>query len=242
MIRTLLHRGQWLLLVSFALICFLGITAVIPAQAQETTFKTLTVTGQGKQMIPTTLAEVRLGVEIRGETAQQVQQQVANQTDAVVKLLRSRNVEQLQTTGIRLNPQYDYKENERRLLGYIGTNTVSFRTANEQAGVIMDEAVKAGATRIDGISFTATDPAIAAAQKQALKKATSDAQQQADAVLESLNLSRKEVVSIQVNGAQTPPPRPVPEMAAARVASDASTPVVGGDQTVRAAVTLQISY
>ena len=44
------------------------------------------------------------------------------------------------------------------------------------------------------------------AQKQALQAATQDAQQQANAVLSSLNLKQKEVVSIQVNNASSPPP------------------------------------
>ena len=42
--------------------------------------------------------------------------------------------------------------------------------------------------------------------KQFLCAATQNAQSQANAVLSSLNLSQKEVVSIQVNNASSPPP------------------------------------
>lgn len=211
-----------------------------PVLAQEKLQRTLTVSGRGVEMIPATLAQVSLGVEAQGKTAQEVQQDVARRSSAVVALLRSRNVEKLQTTGISLNPVYSYNNNVQRLTGYSATNIVSFRLNTERVGTLLDEAVKAGATRIDGISFVATDPAIATAQKQALREATQDAQQQANAVLSALNLTPKEIVSIQLNSAN--PPEPVRPLARAAVADSAATPVVGGEQQVEASVTLQISY
>ncbi|MDJ0536813.1 MAG: SIMPL domain-containing protein [Xenococcaceae cyanobacterium MO_207.B15] len=213
-----------------------------PAMAQEQILQTLTVTGQGIERIPTTLTQVQLGVEIQGKTATEVQQKVARRTSAIVDFLRSRQVERLQTTGIRLQPNYQYNNNDRRLVGYVGTNTVSFRLQTARVGVLLDEAVKAGATRIDGVSFTATDEAISAAQKEALRLATIDAQQQADAVLDALNFKAREIVSIQVGGANIPQPRMIRAAQLSRSASAESTPVIGGEQTVRASVTLQIRY
>jgi hypothetical protein len=195
------------------------------------------------ERIPATIASVQLGVEVQGKTATAVQQQVARRSNAVVELLRSRNVERLQTTGIQLNPTYSYQNNVQRLTGFVATNTVSFRVNTERAGTLLDEAVKAGATRIDGISFVAADSALATAKQQALREATADAGRQAEAVLGALNFTRREVVSIQVNGAS--PPVPVsPRFRAAATGADslASTPVVGGEQQVDASVTLQISY
>jgi uncharacterized protein len=218
------------------------LTLALPmsAEAEERALRTLTVTGQGEETIPTSLTRVQLGVEVRGETAAQVQQEVASRTSAVVNLLRSRNVPQLQTTGISLQPNYDYSDNQQRLLGYIGTNSVSFRIETDKAGPLIDEAIQAGATRIDGVSFIAEDSAIAAAQKEALREATQNAQEQANVVLSALNLSRKEIVSIQINGANVPPP--IFLQNAAFRAEAAGTPVIGGDQVVSASVTLQISY
>lgn len=213
-----------------------------PIMAQERLMRTLTVTGQGIERIPTTTAQVQLGVEVQGETAAGVQQDVARRSTAVVELLRSRNVEQLQTTGIRLNPVYSYENNRQRLIGYSGSNTVSFRVPPERAGTLLDDAVEAGATRIDSISFMASDSAIATAQKQALQEATQDAQQQADAVLSALNLTRKDIVNIQINGATPPPPMPLLLERANLAADAAKTPVIGGEQEVQASVTLQISY
>jgi uncharacterized protein len=215
-----------------------------PTFAQEKFMRSLTVSGRGVEEIPTTLAQVRLGVEVQGKTANEAQQEAARRSNSVVTFLKSRSVDKLETTGINLNPVYRYDNNTQTLVGYNATNSVSFRLSTEKAGAILDEAVSAGATRIDGVSFVATDEAIAAAQKQALRKATQDAQSQADSVFSALGLTRKEIVSVQINGASTPPPRPYEfgDMAVRSAAAKAPSPVIGGDQRVEGSVTLQISY
>ncbi|WP_068815991.1 SIMPL domain-containing protein [Phormidesmis priestleyi] len=222
---------------------FMSLSLTSPALAQEKVLRTLTVTGRGIEEISTTITQVRLGVEAQGKTANEVQESVARRSNAVVTLLKSRNVEKLETTGINLNPIYSYDNNRQKLDGYSASNLVSFRVPTEKAGTLLDDAVKAGASRIDGVSFVATDDAIATAQKLALRKATQDAQGQADAVFSALNLTRREVVSIQVNGAAAPPPM-LADVASFRVAAaqKAPTPVIGGEQRIEGSVTLQISY
>ncbi|BAY35949.1 hypothetical protein NIES2111_02680 [Nostoc sp. NIES-2111] len=238
-----LRIGKFWPALPLALLVFVTFMQPGLTQEKERLYRTLSVSGRGVESVPATLSEVNLGVEIQGKTAQEVQQEVARRSSAVVALLRSRNVEKLQTAGIRLNPVYSYNNNVQRITGYAASNTVSFRIATDKAGTLLDEAVKAGATQINGISFVATDEAIAAARQQALKEATQDARQQADAVFSSLGFQAKEIVSIQVGGAATPPPPILYRAEAAKQSLDnASTPVIGGEQQVEASVTLQISY
>ena len=222
---------------------FFNVAFITPVMAQEQVLRTLSVTGVGVERIPATLAQVSLGVEIQGKMAAEVQQEVAKRTSAVVNFLRSRKVERLQTKGISLQPNYNYTNNQRRLVGYIGTNTVSFRLKTEEVGKLLDMAVQAGATRIDSVSFTATEAEMASAQKEALRKATIEAQKQADTVLKTLNFSTKEIIGIQINGASLPRPRMLERARFSSAAdAEASTPVVGGEQVVSGSVTLQIRY
>jgi uncharacterized protein len=229
-------------------LCLMGMSYPSPSYAQtgNTVSRVLSVTGKGTEEIPATIARVELGVEVQGKTAKGVQQEAAKRSNAVVSLLRSRQVEKLQTTGISLNPVYSYQNNTQRLTGYSATNTVSFRVNAEQAGGLLDDTVKAGATRINSISFTASDSAIAAAQKQALKEATQDAQEQADAVLSVLNLTRQEIVGIQLDGASAPVPPPIAQETAILGRDDLkqklNSAVVSGEQEINATVTLQIRY
>ena len=235
--------SPWSLLTALSLsLGFMSFPYAPPVAAQEQQMRILTVNGQGRVSIPTSLTQVQLGVEVQGKTAEEAQQEAARRSSAVVELLKSRNVEKLETTGIRLNPMYSYRNDQRQLTGYSATNTVSFRMGTEQAGSLLDDAIAAGATRIDGVSFIATDAEITAAQQQALRLATQNAQRQAQVVFDVLNLKQREVVGIQLNHASAPPPRPLMREAVAQMADAAETQVVGGEQQVQASVTLQIRY
>lgn len=217
---------------------------IVTRDQGELMLRTLTVTGQGKQLIPTTLTQVQLGVEVQGKTAEEVQQEAAKQSTAVVEFLRSRNVDKLQTTGISLNPQYDYSNNQQRIIGYIASNSVSFRVPTDRAGDILDQAVRAGATRIENVSFVADDAAIETARQQAIRAAIENAQAQANAALSALGLTQKEIVGVQIDNAFAPPPIPIARqnLAASPAADAAKSPVIGGEQEVQASVTLQIQY
>ncbi len=239
---TIPYKGLGIVLVIsilFSLISF------YPAVAQPESLRTLTVAGNGIEKIATTLAEVNLGVEIRGKTATQVQQEIATRTSAVVDLLDSKDVQQLQTTGVRLNPNYeaiDEDNGQQVLTGYTGTNTVSFQIPTEQVGGLLDEAIGVGATRIDGISFTASPEAISEAQEEALRKAAMDAQAKGEVVLNTLNFASKGIINIKIDEANISQPRPLATGQFAVAESRASTPIIGGEQTVRGSVTLQMSY
>jgi uncharacterized protein YggE len=214
-----------------------------PAIAQEAAMRTLTVTGRGESSVQTTRAQVVLGVEVQGREAEAVQQEVAQKSAAVVDLLQSRNVENLETTGVQLNPRYNYNDGRSEVVGFVGSNTVSFEMPIETVGVLLDDVVSAGANQIRNVSFMAEDEVLEAARQEALTAATADARTQANTVLGALNLSAQEIVSIQIDGANPPMPIPLPQRAeAASLQSDATTPVIGGEQTVNARVTLQIRY
>lgn len=221
---------------------YLTFTLMQPVLAQDQVFKTITVTGQAIERIPTTIANIQLGVEIEGKNAIQIQQEAAKRTTSLVELLKSSNVQQLQTSGIQLRPNYNYENNQRQLTGYVATNIVSFELPIERVGSLLDDSVKKGATRIDSVSLTATETAVSQAQKQALAKASLDAQQQAEAVLNALNLKAQEIVKINVNGANVPTPVMMEAMAYKSDSNMPSSPVIGGNQSVSASVTLQIRY
>jgi uncharacterized protein len=210
--------------------------------------RTLTASGRGIVTIPTTLSQVRLAIESTGKTPASAQQDAAKKSTQVMNYLKTQQVDKLQTTGINLNPTYTYPSGGNpKIVGYTATNSISFRVTTDRAGKILDTAVTQGATRIDGVSFVASDRAIELAQIQALKQATKDAQLQADAVLETLNLKRKEVTGIQITSMSTPAPIQMQSQALKAAAPQSrgdmpETPVVGGEQQVEAAVTLDIGY
>ncbi|MDJ0797726.1 MAG: SIMPL domain-containing protein [Calothrix sp. MO_167.B12] len=228
----------------FSIAALTYFTFVPPAlsQVKDKIPRTITVTGRGIEFIATTRSQVDVGVDIQEKTAENAQKRAAVLSSTVVKYLKSNNVEKLQTTGISLSPVYKYTNNIQQITGYRAVNRVSFRVPTNKMGNILDGVVKAGATRINSINFIAKDEAIANAQKKALQAATQDAQSQAQAVLTSLGLTRKDVVNITINSRNNYPVPVSNRSVAAMPTKETSTPVIGGEQQVEASVTLMISY
>jgi uncharacterized protein len=234
-VRSILLTLSWIFLAGIS-----------PGIAQERKpARTITASGKSIVSIPTTISQIRLAVEVQGKTPNNTQQEAAKLSTRVMQYLKTQQVEKLQTTGINLNPNYTYPNNNKpQIIGYTASNSISFQVTTDRAGNILDTAVKNGATRIDGVNFIASDRAVTSAQTQALKQATQDAERQADAVLATLNLKRKEITGIQINNTSNPNPIPMPMqmMERAKSADAATTPVVGGEQQVEASVTLEIGY
>lgn len=187
-------------------------------------------------------------VEFQGDRSIEVQQEIAQRSSAVVKLLQKNTaVTKLDTTGVTLSPTYSYKDNQQTLSGYHGTNIVRFQIDPTAIGTLLDDVVKSGATRIDGVTLVASDEAIAAAEDKAIAQATQQAQRQAAAALGPLKLKQQDVLRIQINQAPSPEVGMFNQMkllptAGMPVSSASAAPVVAGEQRVQATVTLQLRY
>ncbi|MGD1937022.1 MAG: SIMPL domain-containing protein [Cyanophyceae cyanobacterium] len=213
--------------------------AVMPeAVAQTAPQRIISVGGRGAVAIPSTHALITLGIEVQGRDASDTQAQLAAQSNRVVNWLNQQPIEDLQTQSISLSPRYDRNS---VLIGYTARTMLTLRTAIADSGTIIDGSVKNGATRINNISLTATPEALQKARRQALALAAQSAQEEADIVLESLGLSRQEIMSIQVQGAPTVQFASRGDFATAEAGAP-PVPVVGGEQTVSAFISLQIRY
>lgn len=204
----------------------------------------LEVTGQGEVAVPTTLTEVQLGIQVEGETASEVQEEVARRSTAVVDVLQNLGAQELQTTSIQLNPVNRFEDGTQTLIGFRGINTLQFELPTEQAGAAIDTAIQAGANLIQNISFTASDEALQQARLQVLSEAVKDAQAQAGAVFNTLQLTPGEIIDIDINSAANPGRSPLVFEVADRAAfaTGSTTPIIGSTQTIEASVSLDILY
>ena len=202
----------------------------------------LEVTGRGVVSLDTDIAQIQVGVEIEGDTATEVQQQVAQSLSAVVEQLNQLEVDELETISISLQPRLEFDDSgNSTVVGFTGRNIVQFEVATDIAGETIDTAIQAGANTIENINFVATDEELSQARLDAIKLAAQDAQNQAAPLFDILDLTPLEIVDIDVIGVNNPSARsfsPAFEIAA----FDASTPIIGGTQDVVAEVALDISY
>lgn len=113
-------------------------------------------------------ATVGAGVTTQAPTAQAAMQQNAAQMDKVLARLDALGIDRdyVQTSGIRLNPQYDYRDgNQPRFTGYEASNNVTIELHDVDAvGGTLDALVQAGATNITGPNWGIVDDSNAKAQ------------------------------------------------------------------------------
>ncbi len=188
------------------------------------------------------LVTIGAGVSTQAPTAVEAMRQNAAEMQRVIDRILALGVaeEDIQTTGISLNAQYDYdRPNQRQIFrGYQVSNRVSVTLREiDETGAVLDALVSAGATNLSGPSFSIEDDE--AAKDLARKRAVERAEQRARAYAEVAGYSGVRILSISeaIRGN-----RAVPETTLRARAADValSTPVQPGQ--VNTGVSITIKY
>lgn len=189
------------------------------------------------------LATVSAGVTSQAQTAVAAMQANAQAMDAVIRRIKALGIadEDIQTEGINLGAQFDYDQAQRRQIfrGYQASNRVSVILRKvPDTGRVLDALVAAGATDINGPTFSIDDDA--GPRAQARKAALDAARKQAEDYAKWAGFTGVRLLQISeiVN-----PGRPMPYASRDAImvtASKVSTPVEPG--LVGTAVTVNITY
>ena len=157
------------------------------------------------------VATISTGVVTQAADANAAMRANAVQMDKVMAAIRAAGIAErdVQTSGINLNPQYRYIENQApAITGYQASNTVNVKVRDlSKLGKVLDAFVASGANQVNGPSFEVDKPdeAYDEARVEALKKAQARAKTYADA----LGLKVRRIVSISEGGASFPRPMPM---------------------------------
>lgn len=168
----------------------------------------IAVAGQGVAEAKPDTATVTLGISVKEGTAKQAQERAAEVANNIVKLLKEKGIseDKIRTQGVNLNTDYVYSPNEPpRLAGYNASSMVSATTGNIAGlGGIIDEAVRAGANQVAGVSFAVKDRE--KYHREAIEKAVGDARRKAEEAAEKLGVRVAGVKRVQVREAGVPGP------------------------------------
>lgn len=239
--QPLAHLTQRLLPWALAVLLVVTVGGP-PASAQAPSPRMLTVTGNGQDYAPATLAQVTLGIVDQGDSAKATYDAVTQDSSAVVKLLKTNKATDIKTSNIHLDPQYG-RDGKPAKATYDGHQTVKFQLPVSKIAVL-DQVLVADVDNLQGISYRASDAALVTARDQALENAIFDAQGQAKVALKQLGFDMQEVVDIQIDDAQVnkPDSQPAPVDKSYSGRWSDGLPVAGGEQAVQVQVTLQIRY
>ena len=189
------------------------------------------------------IATIGAGVTSRAPTAVAAMQQNAKAMDAVIARIKSLGVkpEDIQTTGINLYAQYDYDRTQQKQVfrGYQASNNVSVILRKvDKVGEVLDTLVAAGATDINGPSFSIDDDT--AAKAQARKAAMERGHEQAMEYAQMAGYSNIRLLEVSESLSRSTPVPMMRTMAVEDAAAAPPTPVEPG--LVGTGVTVTVKY
>ena len=195
----------------------------------------LSVSAQADAKRVPDVATISAGVVTQAADANAAMRANAVQMDKVMAAIKAAGIAErdIQTSGINLNPQYKYVENqEPTITGYQANNTVNLKVRDiGKLGKVLDALVASGANQVNGPSFEIDQPE--EAYDEARRGALEKAQARAAMYAKTLGLRVRRIVSIS-EGAGFQPPRPMPMMAMARGKAEMDTAVSPGETTLSA--------
>jgi uncharacterized protein YggE len=197
---------------------------------------TLNLSAYGESRVAPDMATINLGVIGEAPTAAAALSANSTKMNKVMAALKKGGIAErdIQTSGLNLNPQYVYQQNEPpRLTGYQASSQVTITVRDlTKLGPGVDATVGAGADQVNGISFGLADPTEAenAARLEAVKALTAKADLYAKATQHKV----LRLVSMSEGGGYSPaPPPPMPYMTMARAEKADATSVAPGELRVR---------
>jgi uncharacterized protein YggE len=212
-----------LCLLSSVICIFLSLAQLSHAK-EKPEGSTIEVVGKARVMTMPNVATVTFSVETNSTKAQQAVQENAKQTDKLLNALKDIGGQKIKirTSGFTLTPVYD-KDNRFQPKGYRVTNTVIVETKEiDQVGTFIDEASKAGVSRIGSLTFSTDGEE--KLRKEAAVQAVRQAKDIAADLAKAAGLTIKKIVKLSYT-----PRGPAPIFRMEAMAAAARTPIEVGE-------------
>jgi uncharacterized protein len=208
----------------------------------------ITAQGYGELRVRPDSLRTSVGVEVRATTLEKARSAVNTKMQQLIQALTALRIPSasLQTQTLQFYPIYgEERDKPRKITGYSATNRVSVTVLGatptdlgEHASRLIDTALQNGANVVGGVDFFLRDTS--AAQGRALATAVENAGQNAQAMADAakVRITKLQSLEDQAEGGFTPLRFDV----AARVASNAGTPIETGEIVVSSSVTARFCF
>lgn len=213
-----------------------------PEQIQEEAAaqRQITVQGTGEVQATPDVVLITLGVQTGVQpTAEVAMKKLSSTFDAILKAVKGEGIkdEDIKTTNLNINPQYDYLDGRRTLRGFEASESIQVKIRDfGKISDVLGKTVIEGVNQVGNVTFTIDDPD--ELREEAEKKAIADARENAKQLAKALNVRLGKVKSFTStkSGGDTPPIYARAEL----MAEDAiaGPPVEPGSQEIISTVTI----
>lgn len=173
---------------------------------------TLTVIGYGSVKFSPDIVSLSFTMISQDISAEKALTKCSEKTTAVINLLKSLGIseEDMKTGYVNVYPLYDWEAKPPKIIGYEAQYNLGVTVRDiSLAGKAIDEAIKAGADRLDGITFTSSSGKQDELKLEAIKAAVQDAREKAETIAKTLGLKIVNIESISLSSIETPVPIPL---------------------------------
>ena len=201
----------------------------------------ISVSGTGEASGAPDLALLDLGVSAGGKTVEAARDTAAEAMNDVLEAVKDNGVEDkdVQTRQFRIEPEYEFPDGKRVLIGFRVTNTVQLKIRDlDSVGDIIDDVADAAGdvVQVQNLRFTIEEPDELRAE--ARKEAMTDARDKAETLADLAGVKLGKPLSINESFG----PRPVPFLEAVADGRGGAevTPIEPGELEV--SVSVNVTY
>lgn len=213
---------------------------------------TVSTSGSASTQVKPDRFSITLGVETNGTTAEEAADRNADLMDKVIAALRGLGIseEEISTSSYSVYPVYSVIKDvnscrvmegypippecysDQQVVGYRATNsiTVTLETDGDiDAGRVIDTAVSAGATNVNGVYFFISQELQQETQDSLIKEAIASARHRAEIAADAVDMTLGRVHSIQLSDVYFP-------IFAGGFDAAKATPILPGEQQITSTV------
>lgn len=172
----------------------------------------LTVVGYGSVKYFPDVIRLSFSMIGQGSSADEALTMCSDKTIAVVNLLKSLGISEgdMETSYVNVYPVYDWEAKPPKIIGYEAQYSLGVTVRDlSTAGKVIDNAIKAGADKLDGVTFSLSEGKEDELKMEAIKIAVRDAGAKANIVAEALGLKILSIESISLSSVEVPTPIPL---------------------------------
>jgi len=183
-------------------------TEVVTAPADAATLNTVTSSGNGTALAAPDTAELTFGIASTDPKAKPALDRASKVADEVAAALKKAGVpeEDIQTANLRIDPNYTFDNSGEKpptVVSYRASIDLRVKVRDmEILGTVIEAGTAAGASTVNGPTFTLDDDA--AATDEAITKAVEDAKRRAEAMAKAAGKSVGEAVSVKETSIEVP--------------------------------------
>jgi uncharacterized protein len=216
------------------------VAAVSPAPSPE---GQINLEATARKRLPNTAADVVLGIQVEGRTADAVSSALDQRSHTLLDYLRQQGAERLRTENVEFQPQVEsVRGGSDRIVGYSGSANVSFRVTPDKLGIVLTGGLEHGANTVSQTQFSPLESEVEAARRDLELEGTKTALARAHAIAEAagLRVVRVEQITVVTEENEIQPLTVARPEAAAPVRAAGGMATATGEQEVSVKVAVQV--